>query len=207
VSSCIPAAASQLYKEHVFLQYKQPVNMTYMNLLLSVFEFVFCLILSPLVFELQGLGAPGRWASLYPSSKFGENFLDGLRCFFRTLSHDDQENKYYDDARCDYAMGLVVLHAFSIVAVGVAVDKIVNAGATKVMYRGMSAGIVVAVLCMHTYDMHITEFSYGPAIDGLNLACLIILILGSEVYHRVALKDLTFDTVYQTVQIEALYDA
>jgi CRT-like, chloroquine-resistance transporter-like len=205
VSSCIPAAASQLYKEHVFMQYKQPVNVTYLNLLLSVFEFVFCSILSPLVFELQGLGAPGKWTALYPSSKFSENFLDGLKCFFRTLSDDDQENKYYDDARCDFALGLAVFHAFSIIAVGVAVDKIVNAGATKVMYRGMSAGIVVAVLGMHAYDMSIPEFSYGPAIDGLNLACLIILILGSEVYHRVALKDLTFDTVYQEVHIESLY--
>lgn len=189
------------------MQYKQPVNMTTLNLLLSVFEFVFCSILAPLVFGLQGLGAPGRWASLYPSSKFSENFWDGIKCFLRILPNDDQENKYYDDARCDFALGLVLFHAFSIAAVGVAVDKIVNAGATKVMYRGMSAGIVLAVLCMHAYDMRIPEFSYGAAVDGLNLACLIILILGSEVYHRVALKDLTFDTVYQQVQIEALYDA
>jgi hypothetical protein len=207
VSSCIPAAAAQLYKEHVFLQYKQPVNMTTLNLLLSVFEFGFCSVLAPLVFGLQGLGAPGRWEGLYPASMFSDNFWDGLRCFFRMLPAEDQQNKYYDDARCDFALGLVLVHVFSIAAVGVAVDKIVNAGATKVMYRGMSAGIVLAVLCMHAYDMRIVEFSYGAAVDGLNLACLILLILGSEVYHRVALKDLTFDTVYQPIHIEGMYDA
>lgn len=206
MSSCIPAAAAQLYKEHVFLQSKQPVNAVQLNLLLSIFEFLFASILAPLVFELQGLGARGDWAQLYPSSKFGENFADGVRCFFRALPDEDQESKYYDDARCDFALGLAIFHAASVVAVGTAADKLVNAGATKVLYRGLSAGIVVAVLCMHAYDMHIVEFSYGPAIDGLNLACLIILILGSEVYHRVALQDLTFDTVYQPVVIDAAYE-
>jgi CRT-like, chloroquine-resistance transporter-like len=212
VSSCIPAAASQLYKEHIFLQYKQPVNVVYLNLLLSIFQFIFASIISPLIFVLQGLGAKGHythlgdWVRLYPSSKFSENFLDGLRCFFGRLSLEDQQNKYYDDARCDFALGIVIIHALSIILVGVSVDKIVNAGATKVMYRGMSTGIVMAVLCMHAYDVHIPEFSYGPFIDGLNLACLIILILGSEVYHRVALKELTFDTVYPLVQMESLYE-
>lgn len=203
VCSCIPAAASQLYKEHVFLQYKQPVNMTYLNILLSVFQFLYALIISPLIFELQGLGAKSGkkdWTNLYPSSKFNDNFKDGLRCFFGGLSHDDQENKYFDSARCDFALGLVIFHALSIIVVGVAVDKIVNAGATKVLYRGMSAGIIVAVLCMHAYDMSISEYNYGPAIDGLNLACLILLILGSEIYHRVGLKESTFETVYPVVQ-------
>lgn len=200
VSSCIPAAASQLYKEHVFLQYKQPVNVTYLNLLLSVFQFVFATIMSPLVFNLQGLGGKGDWTKLYPSSDFSENFLDGFRCFFRLLSDEDQEFKYFEDARCDFALGLVVFHALAIVGVGLAVDKIVNAGATKVMYRGMSAGIIVAVLCMHDYDMHITEFSYGPIIDALNLVSLILLILGAEVYHRVGLQESTFETVYPTIQ-------
>lgn len=200
VSSCIPAAASQLYKEHVFLQYKQPVNMTYLNLLLSIFQFIFATIMAPLVFGLQGLGARGDWTKLYPSTDFRENYMDGLKCFVRRLSDKDQEFKYYDDARCDFAMGLVVFHCIAIIGVGVAVDKIVNAGATKVMYRGMSAGIIVAVLCMHAYDMSIEEFSYGPVVDGLNLVCLVLLILGSEVYHRVGLQDATFETVYQTVQ-------
>lgn len=204
VSSCIPAAASQLYKEYIFLQYKQPVNRDLLNLLLSWFQFVFASLLSPLAFGLQGLGARKKWMSLYPSDMFSQNFLDGLFCFFGLLSDEYQENKYPEDARCDFTLGLVLLHAVSIIAVGVAVDKIVNAGATKVMYRGISAGIIVAVLCMHVYDMHIPEFNYGPAIDGLNLVCLILLILGSEVYHRATLQETIFETVYP--KIEPLYD-
>ena len=81
-------------------------------------------------------------------------------------------------------------------------DKIVNAGATKVMYRGMSAGIILAAVTMHTYDLHISDFNYGPLVDGLNLISVILLILGSEVYHRVGLKDITFETIYPPVQFD-----
>jgi len=49
VSSCFPAAASQLYKEHVFLQNKQPVNANYLNFLLSLFQFILASVMAPLV--------------------------------------------------------------------------------------------------------------------------------------------------------------
>ena len=202
VSSCFPAAASQLYKEHIFVSYKQPVNMAQLNLLLSIFQFIFVSILSPLVFVFQGLGTTvrtGSWMDLYPSSIFSDNFFDGLLCFFRLLPVVDQEDKYPEEASCDFALLLVLLYAFSVIAVGAAVDKIVNAGATKVMFRGISAGIIVAVLTMHAYDMYIPDFSYGAIVDGLNLACLLLLILGSEVYHRVTLQDSTFETTYPAV--------
>ena len=206
VSACIPAAASQLYKEHVFLYYKQPVHLPLLNLVLSIFQFLFASVLSPLVFGLQGLGAKTDedWTTLYPNTAFSENFVDGLRCFFLQLSDDDQDNKYPEEARCDYTLVLTILHAFSIIAVGVAVDRIVNAGATKVMYRGISAGIIMAVLCMQFYDLSIVDYSYGPFVDGLNWTCAILLILGSEVYHRVSLADATFETIYPPM--ENLYD-
>jgi hypothetical protein len=200
VSSCIPAAASQIYKETIFLQYKQPVNAGYLNLLLSIFQFTFASIMAPLVFGLQGLGHKKNWMTLYPSRDSSENFLDGLSCFFGQLDKDDQLHKYPDDANCHLALWIVCAHSFSIICVGLAVDKIVSAGATKLMYRGISAGITLAVLSMHLYNLSIPYFNYGPAVDGLNLACLLLLILGSEVYHRVSLQGSTFETVYAEVQ-------
>jgi hypothetical protein len=178
VSSCIPAAASQLYKEHIFLQYKQPVQPEYLNFILSVFQFIFASIMSPLVYTLLGFAAADDWPTLYPSTDFSKNFADGFRCFFGSLDEKTQEKGYYDDADCDRSLLLVVLYAFSIISIGVSVDKICNAGgtstidyqfidmkasfpviylhfpafvdclltATKVMYRGVSAGIILAVI-------------------------------------------------------------
>lgn len=48
--------------------------------------------------------------------------------------------------------------------------------------------------------MHIPYFSYGAAIDSLNLVCLMLLVVGSEVYHRVSLQDATFETGYPEVE-------
>lgn len=204
VSSCFPAAASQLYKEHVFLQNKQPVNASYLNFLLSLFQFILASVMTPLVFGLQGLGAGDDWTTLYPSSQFSNNFLSGLKCFLGLLPEDSAQNDFPEAATCDLSLLLVLGHAFSIIAVGCAVDKIINAGATKAMYRGISAGIIVAVLIMYNYDMHIPEFNYGPGIDLLNLISLILLVVGAEVYHRVSLSDSVFTTVYPTV--DSLYE-
>jgi hypothetical protein len=202
--ACIPAAASQLYKEHVFLSHKQPVDANKFNLLLSVFQFFFLLIVSPLVYILQGLGIRGDWTSMYPSAQISANFADGMKCFLGTLSEEDQESAYPEDATCDYSMAIVVAHVMSIIIIGVAVDKIVNAGATKIMYRGISAGIILAVVALYTYDIHDPDFNYGPVIDSLHFMCTLTLILGSEVYHRVSLQDATFETIY--AEIENLYD-
>jgi hypothetical protein len=208
--------AKQLYKEHILLEYKQPVNMDTLNLLLSIFQFIIASVLAPLIFGLQGLGGStdtnnnanklSSWMDLYPSSAFSENFSDGMKCFltFGQLSADDQANKYPEPASCQFSYTLVLLHVWSIILVGWAVDKIVNAAATKLLYRGISAGIIISVLSMNIYDLHLPDFNYGPVIDTLNLGCLILLILGSEVYHRVTLPNSTFETEYQ--RIENLYD-
>jgi len=210
VSSCIPAAASQLYKEHILLQYKQPVNVDKMNFLLSVFIFIFASIVSPLAYGLQGLGNKEYkgedWTSLYPSGSFSDNFVDGLQCFFGTLSERDQERKYPEEAECSFTLTLILSHAFCIIAIGVGVDKIVNSGATKVMYRGISAGIILATLCMHFYEIQSSDFFYGPVIDTLNLVCLVLMVLGAEVYHRTTLQESTFETIYQPVEVPTFDD-
>jgi hypothetical protein len=198
--ACIPIACSHLYKEHIMLQYKQPVQPDYLNLVLSLFQSIFIAIMSPLVFSLLGLAAKGDWSKLYPSSDFSQNFAEGFECFLGLLPHKQAEHGYPDEAFCSHSLSLVFLNSFSMIAVGVAVDKIVKAGATKVMYRGVSGGIILAVISLYIYDLKIPDFSYGAAIDSLNLVCLVLLVIGSEVYHRVSLQDATFETTYPEVE-------
>jgi hypothetical protein len=202
--ACVPAAASQLYKEHVFLQHKQPVDASYLNVVLSILQFTFIMIVSPLVYTLQGMAAPGQWTKLYPSIQFSANFFDGLKCFMGTLSEEREAHGYAESAICHHSLIVVLAHVLCIIMVGVAVDKIVHAGATKVMYRGISAGIILAVISMYIYDLYDPDFNYGPSIDGLHFICTTLIIIGSEVYHRVSIKDSTFETCYP--EIEGLCD-
>lgn len=202
--ACVPSAASQLYKEHVFLQHKQWVDVTFLNLVLSTFQFTLILLVSPLVYTLQGMAAPGDWTQLYPSIECKANFLDALKCFFGLLDEDTETSGYAEPANCRHALLVVLSHVLCIVMVGVAVDKIVHAGATKVMYRGISVGIILAVIAMYIYDLYDPDFNYGFPVDCLHSVCTLLLILGAEVYHRVSVQDTTFETVYPEARI--MYD-
>ena len=173
-------------------------------MVLSIFQFIFILLVSPLVYTLQGMGTPGDWTHLYPSTQCSANFLDGLRCFFGQLDDDTAENGYAEPAHCSLSLIFVLFHVLSIILVGVSVDKIVHAGATKIMFRGISAGIILAVIAMLIYDLYDPDFNYGLPVDILHCICTAFLILGSEVYHRVTLQDATFETVYP--QTEVIYD-
>lgn len=133
VSSCIPAAASQLYKEYIFHQYKQPVQPDYLNFLLSTFQVVFASIMSPLVYVLLGFAASSDWTEVYPASDFSKNFGHGIQCFLGILDEDVAKNGYYDDASCHNLFLLILLYSFSVISVGVAVDKIVNGGGKPII--------------------------------------------------------------------------
>ena len=135
VSSCIPAAASQLYKEHIFLQYKQPVQPDYLNFVLSLFQIIFASIMSPLVYTLLGFAAADDWPKLYPSSEFSKNFAEGFQCFIGILSTEREKHGYHDEADCSRTFPLLIMYCFSVISVGVAVDKIVNGGGESSIFK------------------------------------------------------------------------
>lgn len=201
-ANAIPAAASQVYKEQAFLHYRQPVDPTYLNFVLSVFQLLISLPLSPLAYVMLGLGADSDgvgWYNLFPAAEVWTNYGQAWQCFFGSLPENIAQNSYREEAKCSFAFPLTVFHVFSIVMVGVAVDKIVHAGATRVLYRGISAGIIVAVIAMFIHSLDDKAFNHGPIVDSLYFICTVLIILGSEVYHRVDLEDATFETVYPPV--------
>lgn len=198
VLSCIPAAVSTLYKEYAMAGYKRPVDPSYLNLVLAIFQVIFTGIISPLVFPLQGFATGGDWAALYPSSEISDNFIDSLKCFLGILPKDVALDVYAEPAECSGALELLLGYVLSTVVAGVAVDKIIHSGANnKILYRGLSVGVVLAVLCMVVYDKAIPQDdSEVNIINGMHFACVIVLVIGLEIYHREALPDNSFETVF-----------
>ena len=129
--ACIPAAASTLYKEHTLAHYKQPVDSSYMNFFLSLFQFVIAIAISPVLFPLQGLGYSASsssdsnyhsWMDLYPSDQVGPNFLDGLKCFGfgENLVSNVQIQGYAEPASCNHIGFIVICYIFCLLIVGIA---------------------------------------------------------------------------------------
>ncbi|KAL3781011.1 hypothetical protein ACHAW5_000402 [Stephanodiscus triporus] len=200
--AAVPAAVSQLYKEHTLTRLRQPIDRNALNMVLSVFQLLFAIVVSPLAYGLQGMGSGPGWTGLYPSKGMGENFSHGLECFLGTLDDEIMNNGYPEDADCQWSATLVLLHVLSIIMVGVAIDKL--AAATKVMYRGVSMGIIFAVILMFCYQIRDRWCQYGPLVSFFHLTSTAVLIVGAEIYHRVSLVDASFETVYP--EIGDLYD-
>ena len=201
--AAVPAAISQLYKEQTLTRLRQPIDRNALNMVLSVFQLLFAIVVSPLAYGLQGMGNGPGWTALYPSRGMGENFSNGLRCFLGTLDDETMSGGVYpEDADCEWSAALVILHVLSIMMVGVAIDKL--AAATKVMYRGVSMGIIFAVILMFWYQIRDRWCQYGPLVSFFHLTSTAVLIVGAEIYHRVSLVDASFETVYP--EIGDLYD-
>jgi len=196
--AAIPATMSQLYKEHTLTRLRQPIDRDSLNMVLSIFQLVVALCISPIAYCLQGMGTGIGWEELYPSKGMSTNFLNGLRCALGSLDTDTMEHGYEEEAECQYSAGLILLHVLSIIMVGVAIDKL--AMSTKIMYRGVSMGIIFAVIFMFWVQRQNEWVQYGPLVNCLHILSTIVLIVGAEIYHRVSLVDASFETVYPEVE-------
>ena len=196
--TAIPATMSQLYKEHTLTRLRQPIDRDSLNMVLSLFQLIVALCISPVVYCLQGMGTGMGWEGLYPSKEMSTNFHNGLRCALGSLDSNTMAHGYEEEAECQYSSGLIVLHVLSIIMVGVAIDKL--AMTTKVMYRGVSMGIIFAVIFMFWVQRQNEWVQYGPLVNCLHILSTIVLILGAEIYHRVSLVDASFETVYPEVE-------
>ncbi len=212
VMSYIPGAISQSYKEHTLATYAQPVDPDLLNCVLSIFSAIIAFVVSPIFYPLQGLAdmpsMPGdeqdlhvkNWIHQYPSNGVSKNWKDGFQCFTGTLSDEVQIREYPEQAHCDFAYGFVLLHVFSVIAISHAIGKICSAGAFKIMHRGISAGIVSGVVALIVYQVFVDDVDYGVLPNVYHMICAVVLVMGSEVYHRVTLEN-SFETEYPPVNI------
>ena len=175
--------------------------MDYLNLLLSAFQLVFAMIVAPLFFSLQGLGggSGSEGDPLYPSTQIGTNFYDGFKCFAGLLDDDIAYSAYPEPAYCDGIWRDVVLYVLSIMMVGFSVNKIIHAGAAKILHRAISCGIVLAVAIMFLYSLTNDRIEYSPIAHSWHISCAILLVVGSEIFHRVSMEEPTFETTYPVV--------
>jgi len=201
-ASFFPAAASQLLKEQMMMDYRQPVDDNQLNLVLNAGQLIFVAILSPLLYPLQGLASGPKWIQDYPARDTSINFLDGLLCFFGVLD-EQQMNSFAEVPSCGpISSFLVIVHVVSTLLMTQAVCKLVLLGVNA--YQCMIGGTLVGGLGMWLYGYYfeIRSLEKGIGMDGrhivdiLNVSSFLVLLSGLEMYHRTGLPDVEFETVY-----------
>ena len=214
--SFIPGAISQVYKEKTLATYAQPVDPHFLNVLLSLFSFAFSFIVSPVFYPLQGfVNTPSTpesgsdikvqsWIHMYPTRGISDNFSDGFQCFLGTLNDETQIRGYPEEAHCDFGHVLVLLYVASTMIIGYSIGKICSAGAMKILHRGISMGIIVSVVLLFFYQVFVDDVDYGIFPTFYHCTCAGVLVIGSEIYHKVTLETPSFETVYPV--IDDLYD-
>ena len=199
--SFIPAAASQLLKEHMMTEYQQPVDSVQLNFTLSACQFLFVGILAPLFYPVQGLAL--KRGSGYPSREMSSNFRDAFLCFFGSLSSDVARNRYAEPASCGMVSWVLIIgHVLSVLLISCAVHKIVLQGRGETIYQALIAGLIIASFVMWLYGAADQMVEHGIGLGGrhvidiLYVSSFLVVVFGLELYHRNPLPDLTFDTVY-----------
>jgi len=122
IASCIPAAASQLYKQQTISSFAQPIDGKLLNWIISCVSLAFAVLISPLIYSLQGIAAgtdesTSSWVKLYPSRDLSRNFLNSIKCLTGTLSEEIQESGYPEEAECNFAWVVMLLHVWSILTI------------------------------------------------------------------------------------------
>ena len=67
------------------------------------------------------------------------------------------------------------------------------------MHRGISAGIILSVVMMCYYEIFVDDDEYGLFPNFYHISCAAVLVMGSEVFHRVSLEKPSFETEYPPV--------
>jgi len=209
--SYIPGAISQAFKEKTLEAYAQPVDQDILNAVLSLFSAIFAFLVSPLFYPLQGFAdvpstpdlhataVVDNWIHQYPSKDVSRNFRQGFQCLIGTLDNEIQIRGYPEQAHCDFAYGFVLMHVFSIIVISYTVGKICNAGAFKIMHRGISAGIILSVVSLFFYQVFVDNVEYGVLPSVFHITCAAVLVMGSELYHRTTLESPSFETQFPSV--------
>ena len=76
----------------------------------------------------------------------------------------------------------MLVYVFSLITINHAIDKICNAGAIKIMHRGISAGIILSVVLMTYYQIFVDDEDYGILPNFYQTACAVVLVIGSLVF-------------------------
>lgn len=187
-----------LYKERCIIQWSQPIDIHYISVWSYLFQLLYALILSPLIYLMQNF-TTSTWSGFNISS-FRTNVIDSLSCIQGNTPNTD--DSIYDTAftSCSYSIFIVVAFVSSNILIQECIGQVLQTS-NLLLGRCVAAAVFIAFIALGIYD---TKVDYGNGIFGSNITfidviAVVVLIAGLEMYGEDMEPDVEIITNYESV--------
>mmetsp|Transcript_32069 Transcript_32069/g.93132 ORF Transcript_32069/g.93132 Transcript_32069/m.93132 type:complete len:400 (-) Transcript_32069:196-1395(-) len=176
LSSCVPAAASALYKEQALVAFRQPVDPYELNLQVDLCQLLLLIPATPAVFRLTNPG----------SSDFVHSLQAAFRCIFSASEFGASDDSLHlpDTSSCNASLYIMLVYIVAALLVNWVVDKVFSFGSSVMLYRAVTAATLTAFIVLGFFAHGHPHSVFGVSVAVLNIPSAIILVVGSEIYHR-----------------------
>lgn len=96
---------ASLYKEKCIIEWSQPIDIHYLSTWLFTYQFIFAIVISPLLYLAQGLSDN---FTNFPLSSIFENLSEGWKCGIHGTNPSNQDHFDISYSSCSYSL-LVIL--------------------------------------------------------------------------------------------------
>ena len=185
-----------LYKEREIAAFAQPMDIHYLSSALFLYQAGVALVLAPVVYSLQGL------AGGFPFTSYADNLIDGLACYIG--DDPDYADALYDHshANCGYCFALIGGYVACGVLALECVDQLVKVS-HRTLGRALAAAVAVAALALGGLCTPTAPGGglLGSALGFTDLAALVVLLVGLELYGHDPEPDATALTCFVPVAV------
>jgi len=189
-----------LYKERCIIQWSQPIDIHYISVWSYLFQLIYALMFSPLIYLMQNL-TTSTWSG-FSMSSFHANVVDSLSCIQGHTPNTD--DSIYDTAytSCSHSIFLVVGFVLSTILIQECIGQVLQTS-NLLLGRCVASAVFIAFIALGIYD---TKVDYGNGIYGSNITfidmiAVVVLIAGLEMYGEDMEPDVQIITNYESINV------
>ena len=179
VSAAIIQGFSTLYKEKCIVSFARPMDEHFMSTWLFMYQTMFTLLLSPLMYIFQGVTSH---FGAFPADTFFENMQNGFLC----LQGEDVKTHDYNEynSGCGGSIYLILLYVASNLAISACLGRVLQNN-SSILGRVLAVSVFGAFITLAVYD-HFTDFGsgglFGGTVTWIDILSLVLLLAGMEIY-------------------------
>ena len=172
---------STLYKEKCIVSFARPMDEHFMSTWLFMYQTLFTIILSPLLYFCQGITSH---FGAYPFDTFFENLSNGFKCVGGVAANTHDYTDYEHHHGCGTSIYLIIGYVISNLVISACLNKVLQTN-PNILGRSLSFSVFFAFLALAIYD-HFHDMGnfglFGGTVSWIDICSLGLLLAGVEIY-------------------------